>query len=220
MGTDVEKPGIAIIQNPGFMLILASKSPTRKSLLDAVGIGFSIETAPVDERGIEDALLAQGEDKKEIAGALAKAKALAVSQRFPRALVIGADQTLSCGDLVVHKPDSRETAALQLDRLKGKTHRLHAAAALAKDGKILWAETDSADLTMRDFSKAELDLVLDLEGDAILSSVGGYRLEGPSLRLFKSIKGDYFTILGLPLLALLEGLRLHAPHLLSAPNKK
>lgn len=195
------------------MLILASKSPTRKSLLDAVGIAFSVRTVPVDERGIEARLADAGTGKAEIALALAREKALAVSLTAPGALVIGADQTLQCGDLDLHKPDSRETATRQLRALAGHTHHLHAAAALARDGEILWEICESAEMTMRDFSDAELDIVLDLEGEAILGSVGGYRLEGPSVRLFAHIRGDYFTVLGLPLLALLEGLRAHAPDL-------
>lgn len=195
------------------MLILASKSQTRKTLLEAVGINFSIASARIDEREIEAKLIAQGADKAAIALGLARAKALDVSTANPEALVIGADQTLACGALDIHKPDSRETAAAQLRRLRGRAHTLNAAAALGRNGEILWSETQSAELTMRDFTEAELDAVLDLEGAAILSSVGGYRLEGPSVRLFESIRGDYFTILGLPLLALLAALRLHAPDL-------
>lgn len=193
------------------MLILASKSPTRKTLLDAVGIAFSVLTAPVDERAIETDLAGKSAGKADIALALAREKALAVSRAHPEALVIGADQTLACEGLDLHKPDSRETARRQLQRLAGRTHHLHAAAALARGGDIVWTARDSAEMTMRDFSAAELERVLDLEGEAIFGSVGGYRLEGPSVRLFSAVKGDYFTVLGLPLLALLDGLRRHGP---------
>lgn len=193
------------------MLILASKSPTRKTLLETVGIAFSIETAFVDERAIEDRLQTQGAGKDDIALALAREKGLAVSKQFPHALVIGADQTLAADGLDLHKPDSRETAARQLRALAGKTHYLHAAVALARGGTIVWAHCESAAMTMRNFSQTELEKVLDLEGTAILSSVGAYRLEGPSIRLFERVNGDYFTVLGLPLLALLDGLRHHAP---------
>ncbi|WP_196260316.1 Maf family protein [Pelagibacterium limicola] len=195
------------------MLILASNSPTRKTLLEAVGMPFSVITAPIDERAIEHGLTREGATKAQIALALAKAKALAVSSARLDAIVIGADQTLSCGALDIHKPDSRETAKRQLLSLAGKTHQLHAAAALAKNGEILWSTVDSVELSMREISDAELDAILDLEGEAILSSVGGYRLEGPSVRLFQSVRGDYFTVLGLPLLPLLSGLRQIAPEL-------
>lgn len=196
------------------MLVLASRSPTRKTLLEGVGLRFSVRTADIDERTIEQGLLAQGADRETVALALAKAKALAVSAIEPDAVVIGADQTLDCDTLDIHKPASRAQAAAQLRLLAGKSHRLHAAVALAKAGKLLWSTVDSATLTLRSFTETELATVLDLEGDAILSSVGGYRLEGPSARLFSTIAGDYFTVLGLPLLALLEGLRVHIPQAL------
>lgn len=201
------------------MLILASKSPTRKTLLEAVGIDFSVSGAPVNEREIETELLGNGATLKDVALELAKAKALAVSRLNPQAIVLGADQTLECGALQLHKPDSRETAYAQLVKLRGRTHQLHAAAAMAINGEVIWSGIDSAALTMTKFSKEELDQVMALEGDAILTSVGGYRLEGPSVRLFESIKGDYFTILGLPLLAVLSALRLHAPEILSKTEK-
>lgn len=210
----MEKPCFQILKIPETMLILASKSETRKTLLRSVGIAFDTRTARVDERAIEEELAANGADKSMIALQLAREKALAVSMLNTDAVVIGADQTLSCGSLDLHKPDSRETAAGQLRMLAGQTHTLHAAAALAHNGTILWDVCDEASLTMRDFSAAELEHVLDLEGDAVLSSVGGYRLEGPSVRLFARVEGDYFTILGLPLLAVLDGLRRYVPQFL------
>jgi septum formation protein len=117
---------------------------------------------------------------------------------------------------LLHKPSSRDDAARQLDHLAGKTHRLHAAVSLVRNGELLWFDVQTAELTMRAFSPEERDLVLDLEGPAALTSVGGYRLEGPSVRLFETITGDYFTILGLPLLPLIGALRDIAPDLLSA----
>lgn len=193
------------------MLILASASPTRQTLLRQAGLAFAVEAARIDERGVEAEALARGADARDIALLLARHKAEAVSQAHPGAVVIGADQTLGLGPDLLHKPTSRAEAAAQLDRLRGKTHRLHAAVALVGAGTLLWADVQSAELTLRDFSAAEREAVLALEGDAVLGSVGGYRLEGPSIRLFESVVGDYFTILGLPLLPLLAALREYTP---------
>lgn len=198
------------------MLILASSSPTRKALMEKASFSFSVVPPLVDERAIEAQSLEAGADGRDLAGLLARAKAEAVSRLHPDAFVIGADQTLALGTELLHKPIDREDAARQLDHLAGKTHRLHAAVALVRDGQLLWSDIETAELTMREFSAEERDLVLDIEGPAALSSVGGYRLEGPSIRLFETIKGDYFTILGLPLLPLIGALRDIAPQLLSA----
>lgn len=198
------------------MLILASSSPTRKALMEKASFSFSVVPPLVDERAIEAQALEAGADGRDLAGLLARAKAEAVSRLHPDAFVIGADQTLALGTELLHKPIDREDAARQLDHLAGKTHRLHAAVALVRDGQLLWSDIETAELTMREFSAEERDLVLDIEGSAALSSVGGYRLEGPSIRLFETIKGDYFTILGLPLLPLIGALRDIAPQLLSA----
>lgn len=161
------------------------------------------------------AAIEAGGDGRDVALLLAQKKAASVSSGHPGAFVIGADQTLSLGTELLHKPEDRSAAAAQLDRLKGKTHRLHAAVSLVRDGDIVWADVQTAELTMRDFTDAERDGVLDREGEAILSSVGGYRLEGPSIRLFETVTGDYFTILGLPLLPLLAALRSFAPETLT-----
>lgn len=198
------------------MLILASASPTRKSLMEKASFSFSIIPAAVDERALESQALDAGADGRDLAGLLARAKAEAVSKLHPDAYVIGADQTLALGTEMLHKPFSREDAARQLDHLAGKTHRLHAAVALVRNGELLWSDIETAELTMRAFTPEERDLVLDLEGEAALTAVGGYRLEGPSIRLFETITGDYFTILGLPLLPLIGALRDIAPELLSA----
>jgi septum formation protein len=157
-----------------------------------------------------------GKAPESIARQLAEAKALDVSRRRPRDVVVGGDQLLAFEDELLHKPADFAAARGQLDRLKGKPHRLHCGVALARDGVLLWSETHSARLLMRDFTDAERDAVLALEGEAVLGSVGSYRLEGPSVRLFAAIEGDYFTILGLPLLPLLTALRLHAPETLQA----
>jgi septum formation protein len=193
------------------MLILASASAARKTLLTQAGLVFSTMAADIDERALESVAETHGADGRDIALLLAREKAAAVARLNPGAIVIGADQTLGLGTELLHKPVNRADAALQLDRLKGKTHRLHAAVTLVQDDLLLWSDVQSAELTMRDFSDDDRDDVLSREGDAILSSVGGYRLEGPSIRLFEAISGDYFTILGLPLLPLLAALREFAP---------
>jgi septum formation protein len=197
------------------MLILASQSDTRKALLQQAGLAFSTAPAHIDERSLERAALEAGGDGRDVALLLAERKAAAVAATNPGAIVIGADQTQSLGTELLHKPADRAEAAAQLDHLRGKTHRLHAAVTLVRDDLLLWSDIQTAELTMRDFSPAERDEVLDREGAAILTSVGGYRLEGPSIRLFETVTGDYFTILGLPLLPLLAALRSLAPETLT-----
>jgi len=203
------------VENIVPMLILASQSSTRKALLAQAGLVFSSQPAELDERTLEASVLEAGGDGRDVALTLAGKKAAAVAASYPGAIVIGADQTLSLGAALLHKPISRAEAAAQLDHLRGKTHRLHAAVALVRDDVLLWSGVETAELTLREFSPEERDDVLDREGDAILSSVGGYRLEGPSIRLFETVTGDYFTILGLPLLPLLAALRSFAPETLT-----
>lgn len=200
------------------MLILASTSQTRKALLHQAGLDFVALPASIDERRLEQHEIASGGGGRDVALVLARHKAETVSLTNPDAIVIGADQTLALGPELLHKPSTLEEANAQLEFLRGKTHRLHAGVAVAKNGVTLWSDVQTAELTMRDFTIEERDQVLRLEGDAILSSVGSYRLEGPSIRLFEAVSGDYFTILGLPLLPLLAALRDIAPHLLDAGN--
>lgn len=197
------------------MLILASQSATRKALLQQAGLQFATAAARIDERGLETAAVEAGADGRDVALLLAQKKAADVARTNPGAIVIGADQTLSLGTTLLHKPEDRDAAAAQLELLRGKTHRLHAAVALVRDDQMLWSDVQTAELTMRDFSVEEREQVLDQEGASILASVGGYRLEGPSIRLFETVTGDYFTILGLPLLPLLAAVRSHAPESLS-----
>lgn len=196
------------------MLILASSSATRKGLLAATGLRFGTSPAQIDERAVERELLGKGGGPRDVAESLAIAKAREVSSRMEEALVIGADQVLALGDSLFHKPVDRAEALRHLELLAGRTHQLHAGLALVRGGEILWSHVETASLTMRESSEAEREAVLALEGDAVLGSVGGYRLEGPSIRLFESIDGDYFTILGLPVLPLLAALRQVAPDLL------
>lgn len=193
------------------MLILASQSPTRITLLNNAGLRFTAMAAPIDERKAERDALTQDSNRAALARSLAEAKALVVSRTEPDAMVIGADQTLDFDAREIHKPVSRDQAAAQLMAMAGTSHALHSGVALARDGRIVWSTVESAILRFKPFSRQTLDAVLDLEGDAILGSVGAYRLEGPSLRLFEAIEGDYFTILGLPMLALLDALERHAP---------
>lgn len=196
------------------MLILASTSATRNALLAGAGVRFAVSPAAIDERALEARELGKGADAPAIARAIAEAKALDVARAHPAALVIGADQVLALGSVLLHKPQDRAAAAAQLTRLRGTTHRLLSGVALARGAQILWSHVEMAELAMRDFSDAERDRILDLEGSRILGSVGAYRLEGPSIQLFGRIQGDYFTILGLPLLPLLAALRRLAPQLL------
>lgn len=203
------------VENMLAMLILASQSTTRKALLEQAGLRFATAPADIDERALEQAVLDAGGDGRDVAALLARHKAERVARAHPGAIVIGADQTLSLGTELLHKPVNRADAIAQLDHLRGKTHRLHAAVTLVRDDSPLWSDVHTAELTMRDFTATERDEVLRREGDAIYASVGGYRLEGPSIHLFEKVVGDYFTILGLPLLPLLAALRTIAPETVS-----
>tara|TARA_R110002020_G_scaffold47752_12_gene136139 strand:+ start:3134 stop:3727 length:594 start_codon:yes stop_codon:yes gene_type:complete len=186
-------------------LVLASASPFRKALLSNAGLAFDVEPAQIDERAVEQAL--DGMDAEDIALILAEAKAQEVSGRSPGALVIGSDQTLSLGGEVLHKPADMEEARRRLLALSGRTHELNSAVVLARDGEILWRHASIARLTMRDLDPGFIGRHLSSAGDRALSSVGAYQLEGEGIQLFDRVEGDYFTIIGLPLLPLLAELR-------------
>ncbi len=186
-------------------LLLASRSDIRGKILAAAGLRFAIRPAQIDERATE--AKAGGLDAASAAALLARAKADAVAATQAGYLVLGADQTLALGNKRFNKPGNRTEAAQQLRALRGQTHALHSALALVQDGKVLFELVDTARLTMRDFSDRFLDDYLDMAGDAALGSVGGYQLEGIGIHLFDRVEGDYFTILGLPLLPLLAYLR-------------
>jgi len=189
-------------------LVLASRSEVRGKLLAAAGLRFEIRPAPIDERAVEAQAGAAGElDPAAAALILARAKAQSVAASVPGRPVLGADQMLALGKQRFNKPASRTEAAAQLRSLRGQSHALHSALALVRDGEVLFDHVDSARLTMRDFSDAFLDDYLDMMGDHALGSVGGYQLEGIGVHLFARVEGDYFTILGLPLLPLLDFLR-------------
>jgi len=187
---------------------LASSSRARASVLAGAGVVFETAAPGVDEDAVKAGLIAEGAPPRDIADALAELKAVRVSMKRP-GLVIGADQTLDLGGSLVDKAESPAEARARLLELRGRSHTLHSGVVVAKDGAAIWREVKSARLTMRSFSDEFLDRYLDREGDVLLSSVGCYRLEGEGVQLFDRIDGDYFTILGLPLLGLLEFLRLH-----------
>ena len=191
------------------MLILASRSAARKALLTGAGLRFESRPALIDERLIENAVL--GKSPEGVARTLAEAKALSVSLAQPEAMVIGADQVLAFGEVLLHKPADLAEAAAQLRVLRGNSHHLHAGVALARNGVVLWSDVGTARLTLRDFADDDLEAVVAAEGAGLLEAVGAYRLEGASIQLFEAIEGDYFTILGLPLLPLLAALRRLAP---------
>jgi septum formation protein len=186
-------------------LILASKSPARQALLAGAGITFEAIPADIDERTIQrsSGLTSPG----EIAALLARAKALSVSANHPGRFVLGADQTLALGERLFSKPSGRAQAADQLRALAGRTHELHSAIAVACDSGILFADVSIARMTMRPLDEAAISAYLGAAGDAVTTSVGAYQLEGLGVHLFERIEGDHFTILGLPLLPLLEFLR-------------
>ncbi|MBC6983337.1 Maf family protein [Caulobacter sp. 17J80-11] len=187
-------------------LILASKSAARIALLTGAGLSFETTGAGVDEDAFKVEALARGEGPKEVAVGLSALKALAVSERRS-GLVIGADQTLDLGGVTVDKAESVEEARARLKDMRGRVHHLHSGVAVAEEGRVVWSTVETATLSVRDFSDAWLDGYLARQGQTILSSVGCYQLEGEGVQLFDRIEGDYFTILGLPMVALLGFLR-------------
>jgi septum formation protein len=188
-----------------YPLILASQSRARQALLAGAGIGFEAVPADIDERAVQQAsgLSFAG----DIAALLAREKALSVSMHLPDRYVVGADQTLAQGMQLFSKPAGRTQAAEQLRALAGRTHELHSAVAVARDGEILFSDAAIARMTMRPLTEAEINAYLDQAGEAVTSSVGAYQLERLGVHLFERIEGDHFTILGLPLLQLLAFLR-------------
>lgn len=188
-------------------LVLASASASRARLLAAAGIAAVREAAGIDEDAIKAACRRDGRDAGSCAVALADAKALRVGARHPNALVIGADQILECDGRWFDKPADRAAARAQLEDLRGRAHELATAACVARDGAVLWHVLERPRLAMRRFSDTFLDDYLDAVGDEALASVGAYQLEGRGVQLFERVEGDFFSILGLPLLPLLRFLR-------------
>ena len=189
----------------GERLILASKSAARRAMLTEAGVPFTVQVADVDEDAVK-----AGHDPADAAGLaeeLARVKALAVSRRDPDAWVLGADQTLAFAGGLVSKARSLADARARLAEMRGRPHQLHSGAALAHKGQVVWSGVDTATMRMRAFSDVFLDAYLAAEGEALLGSVGAYRLEGPGAQLFAAVEGDYFTVLGMPLWPVLAELR-------------
>lgn len=188
-------------------LILASGSSARAALLTAAGVEFEVLLARIDESAVKEALGAEGAPARDIASALAELKARRVGARRAGRLTLGADQILVCDGRLFDKPADRAEAAEHLRTLRGKTHQLLSAAVICEGETPVWRHVGQAKLTMRPFTDAFLDAYLDREGEAVLSTVGAYRLEGLGAQLFQRVDGDYFSILGLPLLEVLGFLR-------------
>jgi len=189
-------------------LILASGSAARRRMLEAAGLAFIVEAPRVDEEAAKASLRAGGLKPRDQADALAELKALSVSRRR-EGFVIGADQMLAIEGDVLDKPKDAEEARIHLERLRGKTHELVTAAVVAREGSIIWRHVDTPKLRMRAFSDVFLSDYLERAGTDVLHSVGAYQLEGLGAQLFERVEGDYFSVLGLPLLPLLAFLREH-----------
>ena len=189
-------------------LILASASAARRTMLQAAGLVFEVDVARVDEEAAKASLRAEGLKPRDQADALAELKALSVSRRRA-GLVIGADQMLALEGETLDKPSHRAEARAHLQRLRGRSHELVTAAVVAREGAVIWRHIETPRLNMRAFSDAFLDEYLDRVGGGALSSVGAYQLEGLGAQLFERVEGDYFSVLGLPLLPLLALLREH-----------
>jgi septum formation protein len=193
------------------MIVLASQSAARRAMLTAAGVAHEALPAHVDEDGVTAGLQAEGASPEHVADALAELKAVKISRSLPGVLVLGADSVVVTADgALIAKPETRPRAEAQLRQLAGTTHRLISAAVIAENGTPVWRAGGAARLTMRALSEGFISRYLDTEGDAVLGCVGCYRIEGLGAQLFSRIDGDQFIIRGLPLLAVLDYLRVRA----------
>ena len=190
-------------------VVLASASSSRAQILRDAGVPFEVDQASVDEDAVKQSMRAEGANVEAVAVALAELKAMRVSPRHPEALVIGADQMLDCDGVWFDKPVNMEQAHAHLIALAGRSHELITASCVAVNGSVIWRYIDKARLTMRQFSGPFINAYLKECGDSVLGSVGAYRVEGLGIQLFSRIEGSHFTILGLPLIPLLDLLRAH-----------
>lgn len=190
------------------MIILASQSAARRAMLTAAGVAHEALPAHLDEAEVTAGLVAAGASPDQIADALAELKAVKIARSVPGVLVLGADSVVVAADgSLIDKAPNRDAAMVQLQRLSGTTHRLVSATVIARDGVALWRASDSVQLTMRRLSDAFIADYLAVEGDALLGCVGCYRIEGRGAQLFTRVEGDQFSVRGLPLLAVLDYLR-------------
>jgi septum formation protein len=188
-------------------IILASSSATRAAMLRNAGVSFDVEAARIDEQSLKQAFLAEGSSPREVADWLAELKAVRVSARNADRLVLGADQVLASEGTILSKADGPADAARILRGLRGRTHTLISAVVACENGRPVWRHVAEARMTMRDFTESFLDAYIETEGEAITGSVGCYQIEGKGVQLFSRIEGDYFTVLGLPLVPTLAFLR-------------